>query len=121
MATATTPTPKKSRAAAAKTVPPAPQVDLKAAQRAAILLKNLGDATRVRVLCLLAEETRNVGTMCRLLGLGQPGLSHHLGLMRAGGIVECRRTGKSNFYSLTTNGRSLAETARRLMDEDERR
>jgi DNA-binding transcriptional ArsR family regulator len=120
MTTATTPpvpTPKKARAAA-KTAPPAPAVGIKAAQRTAILLKNLGDATRVRVLRLLAVETKNVGDMCRLLGLGQPGLSHHLGLMRAGGIVEARRCGKENQYSLTPKGRILAEILGRVMAED---
>jgi DNA-binding transcriptional ArsR family regulator len=119
MATATTP--KKSRTAPAKTVPPAPQVELKAAQRAAVLMKNLGDATRIRVLCLLAVETRNVGQICAALDLSQPACSHHLALCRHGGIIEGWRSGKEMRYNLTEKGRLLAETALRLMAEDAER
>jgi DNA-binding transcriptional ArsR family regulator len=116
---ATVTTPKKARTAAAKTVPPAPPIELKAANRAAIQFKNLGDPTRIRILCMLAIEERNVGQMCAAMGLGQPGVSHHLALMRHGGVVEARRSGKENFYNLTPKGRWLAETARRLMAEDD--
>ena len=42
----------------------------------------------------------NVNALCRHLGLAQPTVSHHLGLMRAGGLVSGRREGKQVFYSL---------------------
>jgi DNA-binding transcriptional ArsR family regulator len=116
MATATTP--KKSRTAAAKTIPPAPPVELKAAQRAADTLKMGGDATRVRLMLLLAVEERNVGQLVAAIGQSQPAVSHHLALLRHSHIIESRRSGKSNFYSLTPKGRSLADTARKLMAED---
>jgi DNA-binding transcriptional ArsR family regulator len=117
MATASVPTvPKKARPA--KTPVPAGLVDLKTANRAAVLFKNLGDATRVRVLLLLAEGERNVTDLCAAMGQSQPATSHHLALLRHGGVIECHRRGKENWYTLTPKGRWLAETARRLMDED---
>jgi DNA-binding transcriptional ArsR family regulator len=117
MATATTPTPKKSRTAAAKAATPG-LIDLKAANRAAVLFKNLGDPTRVRVLLLLAEGERNVTDLCAAMGQSQPATSHHLALCRHGGVIECNRRGKNNYYLLTDKGRMLAETARKLMDAD---
>jgi DNA-binding transcriptional ArsR family regulator len=115
MATATTP--KKARSAPAKAATPG-LVDLKTANRAAVLFKNLGDPTRVRVLLLLAEGERNVTALCAAMGQGQPAISHHLALCWHGGVIECKRRGKNNFYQLTGKGRSLAETAKRLVDED---
>lgn len=91
-------------------------VDARAIQRAAILLKMSSDPTRIRVLCMLADEPRNVGGMSSELGQSQPATSHHLGLMRHSGLVEVRREGKTNVYSLTPEGRSLAATARKLVD-----
>jgi DNA-binding transcriptional ArsR family regulator len=119
MSTATTPTTtKKARTAAAKTVPPAPPADPKAAQRVADLLKMSSDATRVRVLLLLAVEPQNVTEICAVIGQSQPATSHHLALLRHSGIIESRRSGKNNVYGLTPKGRSLAETARKLMEAD---
>jgi DNA-binding transcriptional ArsR family regulator len=119
MATATTP--KKSRTAAAKTIPPAPPVELKAAQRAADTLKMGGDATRVRLMLLLAVGERNVGQLVAAIGQSQPAVSHHVALLRHSGIVEYRREGKENRYTLTTKGRDLAATVRRLVDADAER
>ncbi|HET6428774.1 MAG TPA: ArsR family transcriptional regulator [Phycisphaerae bacterium] len=38
--------------------------------------------------------------MCRKLRLPQPTVSHHLGLLRAHGLVKNRRAGKQVFYSV---------------------
>ena len=35
-------------------------------------------------------------------------MSHHLALLRHGGIVDRRRQGKNNFYSLTDTGYRLS-------------
>jgi DNA-binding transcriptional ArsR family regulator len=115
--TSLTPTaPKKARAAAVKT--PVGLDDPKAAQRAAALFRMGGDATRVRILGLLAGGARNVNDISAAIGQSQPACSHHLALLRHGHIIEYKREGKSNFYALTEVGRSLAETARRLIEED---
>src|SRR5688500_17352997 len=60
----------------------------------------LGDPTRVRILLLLCRGEMNVTRLCETLGLPQPTVSHHLGLLRRGGFLTTRREGKSIHYSL---------------------
>ena len=87
----------------------------KQAQRAAILLKHASDPTRLTVLLTLAEGEVHVGALCEQLGLGQPAVSHHLALLRHGGIISPRRDGKNNFYHLTELGLELIHVAKALM------
>lgn len=65
------------------------------------LFQLLSDKTRIRILLLLADGERNVTTLCRSLGLPQPTVSHHLGLLRIRNIVGNRRQGKQVFYNLS--------------------
>jgi len=61
----------------------------------------LADQSRLRILHYLMQRNElNVRSLCQLLGQSQPAVSHHLGLMRAHGLVACRREGKHNFYSI---------------------
>jgi DNA-binding transcriptional ArsR family regulator len=88
---------------------------LKLAQRAAIRLKQASDATRLQVILTLAEGEKHVGALCELLGQSQPAVSHHLALLRHGGIITPRRAGKNNFYNLTEAGETLAKIVKRLV------
>jgi len=85
---------------------------LKQAQRAAILLKQVSDATRLQVILMLSEGEKHVGALCEVLGQSQPAVSHHLALLRHGGIISPRRQGKNNFYSLTDIGEELAKVVK---------
>ena len=38
--------------------------------------------------------------LCNRLGQSQPAVSHHLALLRVSGLIESRREGKHNFYSV---------------------
>jgi DNA-binding transcriptional ArsR family regulator len=49
---------------------------------------------------LLAEGEMNVTAIQKKLKLPQNSASHHLGLLREGGLVVNRRDGKQIFYSL---------------------
>ena len=60
----------------------------------------LGDPTRVRLVLLLCGGERNVSELCAALKLPQPTVSHHLGLLRRGGMLASRRDGKSIYYGL---------------------
>ena len=63
--------------------------------------KLLADETRLRVLmALLREGESHVSALCERLGQSQPAVSHHLALLREAEIVEVRREGKHNFYSV---------------------
>jgi len=62
--------------------------------------KMFGDETRVGILTELADGPRNVTAICEALGVKQPTISHHLGLLRATGLVIHQRRGKSVVYEL---------------------
>ncbi|MHC5536770.1 ArsR/SmtB family transcription factor [Singulisphaera rosea] len=85
------------------------------ARRASILLKHVSDATRLQVILTLAEGEHHVGALCDQLSQSQPAVSHHLALLRHGGIIAPRRQGKNNFYSLTETGANLAAVVKSLM------
>jgi DNA-binding transcriptional ArsR family regulator len=81
-------------------------------QRAAILLKQISDPTRLQVITVLSEGECHVGGLCDHFNMSQPAVSHHLALLRHGGIVDRRRQGKNNFYSLTDTGNRLCKIVR---------
>ncbi len=85
------------------------------ARRASILLKHVSDPTRLQVITILAEGEQHVGALCAQLSQSQPAVSHHLALLRHGGIIAPRRQGKNNFYSLTETGTDLAKVVKSLM------
>src|SRR5438093_11691368 len=64
------------------------------------LFRLLSDKTRLGILLRLADGERNVSSLCQELGLPQPTVSHHLGLLRLNNIVGNRRQGKQVFYVL---------------------
>jgi DNA-binding transcriptional ArsR family regulator len=88
---------------------------IKQAKQAAILLKQISDATRLQVILILSEGERHVGALCEELNQSQPAVSHHLALLRHGGIVTVRRQGKNNFYALAETGEELAAVIQGLM------
>src|SRR5918998_395755 len=82
--------------------PPPPPGRPPVVRRGAMRWKQAAAQTRLQVLLLLAEQERNVSTLCADLGhQSQPAVSHHLALLRHGRLIEPRRQGKNNVYSLT--------------------
>jgi ArsR family transcriptional regulator, zinc-responsive transcriptional repressor len=81
----------------------------KTIQRAATLLKQVSDPTRLQVVTMLTERERHVGGLCEELTQSPAVMSHHLALLRHGGLVDRRRQGKNNFYSLTDTGYRLSK------------
>lgn len=68
-------------------------------QEAAEVLKTIGHPVRLEILELLDEGgEHNVTAIYEALGLDQPIVSQHLGLMRDKGIVASRREGVNVFY-----------------------
>ena len=65
------------------------------------LFEILSDATRLKLLAILAGGERNVSDLCAALGLPQPTVSHHLSLLRLRRMVETRRDGKRIYYRCT--------------------
>ncbi|HUU90122.1 MAG TPA: metalloregulator ArsR/SmtB family transcription factor [Phycisphaerae bacterium] len=76
----------------------------------------LSDPTRLGILSLLAKGPKNVTALCKALGLKQPTVSHHLGLLRMGRLVINTRQGKSVVYSTDkANLKALASALAKLM------
>jgi DNA-binding transcriptional ArsR family regulator len=88
---------------------------LKQVQRASMLLKQVSDATRLQVILMLSEGEKHVGALSEVLSQSQPAVSHHLALLRHGGIISPRRQGKNNFYGLTETGEELAKIVKSLL------
>ncbi|MBD3675714.1 MAG: metalloregulator ArsR/SmtB family transcription factor [Planctomycetaceae bacterium] len=65
------------------------------------IFKLLSDETRLRILMYLIREGElHVTALCDRLEQSQPAVSHHLALLRVAGLIEPRRDGKHNFYSV---------------------
>jgi len=72
-------------------------------------LKVVADPNRLRILLLLKGEELSVAELQEILGMGQSTISTHLSQLKQAGLVEDRRTGKSNLYHLAPAGGSLLE------------
>ena len=63
--------------------------------------KLLSEEVRFKIFMhLLREGELHVGALCERVDQSQPAVSHHLAIMRIGGMLETRRDGKRNFYSV---------------------
>jgi predicted transcriptional regulator len=62
--------------------------------------KSLADASRLRLLGILAGGERSVDELAVLLDLRPPTVSHHLALLRELGLVAMRAEGNVHFYRL---------------------
>ena len=54
------------------------------------MLKHASDATRLQVISSLADGEHHVGALCEQLSQSQPAVSHHLALLRHGGVIAPR-------------------------------
>lgn len=65
------------------------------------LLKALGNAQRLRILCLLVDHEMSVGQINEQLpDLSQSALSQHLAKLREEGLVQTRREAQTIWYTL---------------------
>jgi ArsR family transcriptional regulator len=65
------------------------------------VMRILADATRLKLLMVLAAQGEtHVTDLCQWVNAPQPMVSHHLGLLRMGGLVTTRRQGKMIHYRL---------------------
>ncbi len=86
------------------------------------ILRVLADPNRLRILLLLGAEELSVAELQEILVMGHSTISTHLSQLKQAGLVEDRRTGKSNLYRLATSGGSgvlggLLERARQEIPE----
>ena len=62
--------------------------------------KVFGDATRIRILCVLLQQEVCVCDLAAILGMTQSAISHQLRILKQMKLVKNRREGKTVFYSL---------------------
>lgn len=60
--------------------------------------KILAEPTRLQILAALCNQERSVQEICDRTGLLQGNVSKHLRLMKAAGVVDCRRKGVWRYY-----------------------
>ena len=77
-------------------------------------LKAAGEATRLRILALLAEAELTVSDLTAILRQSQPRISRHLRLLAEAGLVDRFREGSWAFFRLGERG-GAAELARELI------
>src|ERR1035438_6221366 len=63
-------------------------------------LRAVADPNRLRILLLLQDEELSVAELQEILVMGQSTISTHLSQLKQAGLLEDRRTGKSNLYRL---------------------
>lgn len=73
-------------------------------------LRLLAEPTRLAALRLIADGALSVNEIASRLGVEQTLLSHHLALLRRGGLVRAHRQGKCWLYGLAPSVR-MADAA----------
>jgi DNA-binding transcriptional ArsR family regulator len=82
------------------------------------LFRLLSDKTRINILILLSKGERNVTSVCEELGLPQPTVSHHLGLLRMNNLIGNHRRGKQVFYGLNGQVEPASDRGLQIKLED---
>jgi DNA-binding transcriptional ArsR family regulator len=78
--------------------------------------KALGDETRLRMVGLLANREQSVEELAAALGVREPTVSHHLGKLKALGLVQMTPQGTSHIYRL--NAEALRAMNRDLLTRE---
>ena len=70
------------------------------AREVADLLKVLANENRLLILCELAQEPQSVGTLLKKLGITQSGISQHLSILKANGILDYDKKAQTIIYKV---------------------
>lgn len=76
-----------------------------------LLLKTIADETRLRILGLIATESRTGKQLAEALDLTAPTISHHMRRLTSAGIVSEERDAQRHLYSLNTQLLGALRTA----------
>lgn len=64
------------------------------------LFKNFADSTRIKILCDLFDNERNVSEITEDLEMTQSAVSHQLRKLKSAKLIKSRRDGQAVYYSL---------------------
>ena len=78
-------------------------------QRLTVLVKlqALSNETRFKIVDLVRDKEMTAGAIARHFKLTRPAVSQHIGILRAAGLLDERRTGAQRLYA--TNGENFGE------------
>jgi DNA-binding transcriptional ArsR family regulator len=80
--------------------------------------KVLGEPRRLKIVGLLAHQSRTVEQLANVLGVGVSTVSHHLARLADAGLVTARAESYYNVYSLRTD--ALTDMAKSLLRETQK-
>jgi len=84
-----------------------------------VALQALGDPVRLRIVRLLREREQCVCHLTEVLGLSQPTVSHHMGLLKRAGLVLDRRDARWTYYRLAPEAAPrLSAAIAELLDDE---
>ena len=72
--------------------------DIETITTVADAMKQLGDASRLRIFWLLCHTEECVVNIANLVDMTSPAVSHHLRVLKNTGLITSRRDGKEMFY-----------------------
>ncbi|WP_433414487.1 ArsR/SmtB family transcription factor [Microtetraspora malaysiensis] len=88
------------------------QPDRARVEAAVAAFRMLSDATRLRLMWLLASGEYDVSSLSRMVAVARPSVSQHLAKLRMAGLVRTRRDGRRVLYRATdTHVRTLIAEA----------
>lgn len=76
-----------------------------------VVLRALADGTRLRIYLALRQRERCVREVVAAVGLPQPLVSHHLGVLMRAGLLRARRAEGYTLYALDAGGLAGAREA----------
>ena len=68
--------------------------------RTSSLLKAVSDSDRLKIVLLLREGKKNVGTLAKAIGAEIVNVSHHLSVLRSKKVVNTQKVGRFVYYTL---------------------
>lgn len=78
------------------------------------VFKALSDPTRVKLLSMIAAASEGESCICDMtepVGLSQPTVSHHMGILTRAGLVTREQRGKWAYYALAPQARQALSGA----------
>ncbi len=79
-------------------------------------LKALGEENRIRILRLLLAGEQNVNAVSETLGISPYNVSKHLAILKAAGLVACRKEGRERLYAVAEDYRLKLADGQKVMD-----
>jgi len=82
-----------------------------------LFFKALADKSRLTLLGLLAQREHSVQELASIVGLKEPTVSHHLGMLRRLGLVSQRQDAATHWYALEPD--AITGLAKRLSSREQ--